>query len=133
MAPPRTSIGRAGSATRGRRDETLEVPYNFGVVRTQLAARIATVIAALLSVPATYSVLRAYEVVFKREPNPALVVWSPHIAMFWRLAIAGYVAGMVAPLAYIAARRDLARTTRVLCASVFVVGAMIGIQGLLMP
>ncbi|MGO8993042.1 MAG: hypothetical protein ACLQVI_06925 [Polyangiaceae bacterium] len=102
-------------------------------MRTQPPVWIATVVSALLSVPATYAALRAYEVVFKREPNPANIVWTPHIAMFWRLTAAGYVAGMVATLAYVAARRDLARTTRVLCASVFVVGAMIGIQGLLMP
>jgi hypothetical protein len=87
----------------------------------------------MLSVPATYATLRTYEVVFKREPNPALVVWSPHIAMFWRLAVGGYVAGMVAVLAYMAAQRDLARVTRLLSASVLVVGAMIGLQGLLMP
>jgi hypothetical protein len=83
--------------------------------------------------PATYALLRAYEVLFKSEPNPATIVWSPHIAMFWRLAVGAYVAGMVATLSYVSARRDLVRTTRVLCASVFVVGAMIGIQGLLMP
>jgi hypothetical protein len=92
-----------------------------------------TAVTAVLSVPATYAVLRAYEVLFKSEPNPATIVWSPHIAMFWRLTAAVYVAGMVAPLAYIAARRDLARTTRALEVSVFVVGAMIGVQGLFMP
>jgi hypothetical protein len=112
----------------------LEVPYNFHVlVRTQPPVWIATVIAGLLSVPATYAVLRVFEVLFKSEPNPATIVWSAHIAMFWRLVVGGYVAGMMATLAYLAARRDLARTTRALCVSVFVVGAMIGIQGLLMP
>ena len=102
-------------------------------MRTKLPVWIVTVVAAVLSMPATYAVLRAYEVLLKSEPNPATIVWSPHIAMFWRLAAAAYVAGMVATLAYVAARRDLARVARVLCASVFVVGAMIGIQGLLMP
>jgi hypothetical protein len=102
-------------------------------VRTRPAVWIASVVAALLSMPATYAVLRAHDVVWNREANPAKVVWSPHIAMFWRLGVGVYVAGMVATLAYAAARRDLARTTRVLCASVFVVGAMIGLQGLFMP
>jgi hypothetical protein len=116
-------------------DARVEVPYKLQevLVRTQLPVWLATLMAALLSVPATYAVLRAYEVLFRSEPNPALVVWSAHIAMFWRVGIAGYVAGMLAPLAYLAARRDLARFTRLLCKSVFVVGAMIGIQGLLMP
>jgi hypothetical protein len=40
---------------------------------------------------------------------------------------------MVAALTSMAARRDLGRTTRALYVSVFVVGAMIGLQGLLMP
>jgi hypothetical protein len=109
------------------------VPYNRFLVRTQPPVWIATVVGALLSVPATYALLRSYDVLFRREPNPATIVWSPHIAMFWRLAVAGYVAGMVAPLVNMAADRDLPRTTRALCVSVFVVGAMIGIQGLLMP
>jgi hypothetical protein len=102
-------------------------------VRTQLPVWITTVIAALLSVPATYAVLRAYEVFWKSEPNPATIVWTPHIAIFWRLAAAGYVAGMVAPLAYMAARRNLEQTTHVLYVSVFFIGVMIGVQGLLLP
>jgi hypothetical protein len=99
----------------------------------QLPVLIASVAAALLSVPATYAVLRAYDVLFRSEPNPATIVWSAHIAMFWRLGVGGYVAGMVGSLAWLAASHDLARTTRALTVVVFVVGAMIGIQGLLMP
>ena len=102
-------------------------------MRTHLPVWIAAVVAALMSVPATYAAMRIYEVVFNSEPNPATVVWSAHIAMFWRLAIAGYVAGLVAPLVSMAARRDLRRVTDVLCASVFVIGAIVGVQGLLMP
>jgi hypothetical protein len=102
-------------------------------VRHKLAVWIATIIAGLLSIPATYAGLRAYEVLLGTEPNPARIVWSPHIAVFWRIAVASYAAGMVAPLVYMAARRDLVRVMRMLCASVLVVGAMIGIQGVLMP
>jgi hypothetical protein len=102
-------------------------------VRAQLPAWIASGVAAVLSVPATYAALRAFEVVFLSEPNPASVVWSPHIAVFWRLIVAGYVSGMVAPLAFVSARQDLMRTVRVLCGGVFVVGAIIGVQGILMP
>jgi hypothetical protein len=108
-------------------------------MRTQIppsvanAATVASLVSALLSMPATYAALRAYDVVWRSEPNAAKVVWSPHIAMFWRLGIGVYVAGMVAPLVYLAARRDLARTTRALSASVLVVGALISIQGLLLP
>jgi hypothetical protein len=102
-------------------------------VRHKYAVWVATVIAALITVPATYALLRAYEVLFKNEPNPATIVWSPHIAVFWRMGIAVYVAGMVAPLAYLAARHDLARLLRVLYPSLLIAGTMIAIQGLFMP
>ncbi len=94
---------------------------------------IVTAVAALLSMPASYAVVRTYEVVFKSEPNPANVVWTPHIAFFWRLALSAYVAGLVGTLVYMGARRDLPRTARALLASVFVVGLMMGVQGLFMP
>ena len=94
---------------------------------------VATSIAALLAVPGSYAILRAYDVLFKNEPNPATIVWSAHIAMFWRLAVGGYIAGMIVPLGYVAARRDLARTMKALEVIVVVVAVMIGVQGLLMP
>ena len=94
---------------------------------------IATVIASLTSVPETYALLRAYEVLFRSEPNPATVVWTPHIALFWRIGIALYVAGMVAPLAYLAARRDVAKSLRVLYPCLLVAGASIAVQGVFMP
>jgi len=102
-------------------------------VRHKLPVWIATVVSALISVPATYALLRAYEVLFRSEPNPATIVWTPHIAVFWRIGIAAYVAGMVAPLAYLAACRDVARLLRVLYPSLLVAGAMIAIQGVFMP
>jgi hypothetical protein len=108
-------------------------PPQRSLVRTPPPVWIATVVATLLSMPATYALLRAYDVLFRSEPNPAKIVWTPHIAMFWRLGVGVYVAGMVAPLVYMAARRDLTRTTQLLSVSVLVVGAMIGLQGLLMP
>ena len=102
-------------------------------MRKQLPLLVAAGVAALLSVPASYAVLRAYDVLFKNEPNPDTIVWSAHIAMFWRLAVGGYIAGMIVPLGYVAARKDLARTMRALELIVVVVAVMIGVQGLFMP
>ena len=103
-------------------------------MRRQLPPVVATAIACILAVPATYATLRSYEILFKPpEANPATIVWSAHIAMFWRLWIGAYVAGMLAPLAYLAARTNLARTMRVLATGVVVVATMVGVQGLLMP
>jgi len=88
---------------------------------------------ALLSVVATYAFLRAYDVLFKSEPNPATIVWSAHIAMFWRLGVGVYVAGMVVVMAFLLARRNLALAVRVTSVLVPIVGAMIAIQGAFLP
>ncbi len=88
---------------------------------------------AVLAVIATYAALRAYDVFFKNEPDPATVVWSVHIAMFWRLGIGIYVAGMVAALVFVLASRNLAAIVRLTAVLVPVIGAMIAIQGVLLP
>ncbi len=94
---------------------------------------IATVLASLVSVPATYALLRAYEVAFRTEPDPARVVWSPHIAVFWRLTVAGYVAGLLAPLVYMGAVADAARVLRGVATAVLVAALLLAVQGLAMP
>ena len=94
----------------------------------------AVLVAAALAVPGTYAVLRTLQVLFGGpEPNPATIVWSPHIAMFWRLAIGAYVAGMASPLVYFAARKDLARTVRGLGVAATAVAVVALAQGLLLP
>src|SRR5580700_8922169 len=96
---------------------------------------IAAVVAidAILAVLATYAGLRGFDVCFKSAPNPATIVWSAHIAMFWRLGVGVYVAGLVAVMAFLLARRDLALAVRVTSVLVPVVGAMIAIQGAFLP
>ena len=98
------------------------------------APLIAAAIATVLAIPAAYAALRAYDVLLgPPEPNPAAVAWSAHIELFWRLWVSVYIAGMLAPLAYLAATRNLSRTMRVLGASVIVVSVMIGAQGVFLP
>jgi hypothetical protein len=102
------------------------VPKNFPVWAL-------TVVNGLLAIVAMYAFLRGYDVLFKREANPATIVWSARIAMFWRLGIGAYVAGPVALLAFLAARRNLPLTTRVTAVLVPAVGALIAIQGAFLP
>jgi len=92
-----------------------------------------TLVAVLLVVPAAYAALRARDVLFGSEPNPATVIWSARIAMYWRLAISSYLAGMVAPLAYFAARGDLDRTVRAVSLLAPAVATALLLQGLLLP
>jgi hypothetical protein len=92
-----------------------------------------TAMNAFLAVIATYALLRAYDVLFKSEPNPATVIWSAHIAMFWRLGVGVYVAGPVALATALAAQRDLAKTLRVSATLLPIVGGLIAVQGALLP
>jgi hypothetical protein len=94
---------------------------------------LAAAVAALLTVPAIYALLRAYSVLFGVEANPAVVSPSVKVAMFWRIAIGLYIAPVVGVGGYGLARRDLARTMRLLYVASLVVAAMIGAQGLMLP
>ncbi len=98
-----------------------------------LDVALVVVVNALLSVVATYAVLRAYDVFFNREPNPATVMWSAHIAMFWRLGIGAYLGGMAAIVSSILARRNIDRAMRFTAALVPIVGALIAFQGAFLP
>ena len=103
-------------------------------MRENLQVIAVTAIAAVLLVPATYSVLRTFDVlVLPPEPNPATIVWSAHTAMFWRLNISAFVAGMAAPLLSMAASANMGRTLRVLCSGVLAVTAIVAVQGLFLP
>jgi hypothetical protein len=102
-------------------------------VRKHLPMILVVAANAILAIVATYALQRTYDVLFRSEPNPATIVWSAHIAMFWRLGIGVYVAGPVALMTFMAARRDLARTTRVTAALVPLVGGLIAIQGAFLP
>lgn len=94
---------------------------------------VVALLAGLLAIPATYASLRGYEALFKSEANPATIIFSAKIAMFWRMGIGAYVAGMVAFATYFLARRDLARTANAVAVAAWVVAAMIAVQGSLLP
>jgi hypothetical protein len=101
---------------------------------------IATVaMVVLLITDGAYAFMRAYAAI--DLPSTPLVdpsaagagAWSIHIALFWRIAVGGYAAGMVAPLAYLAAIRDPARTVEALDTLALVVAVVAVVQGLALP
>ena len=102
-------------------------------MRDRWAAVSVAAIGSLLSLVTTYATLRAYDVFFRLEANPATIVWSAHIAMFWRLAVGAFVAGGLAPVLYLTARRDLEYAVRVIAICVPVVGVLIAVQGAFLP
>jgi hypothetical protein len=102
-------------------------------MRRQLAPLLAALVGAVLVVPTAYAALRGYDALFTAEANPATVVTSLRIAMYWRIAVGAYLGGMAAPLVHLAARRDLLRTLRALQVAVLVAGALLFAQGTLLP
>ena len=94
---------------------------------------IVALLAGLLTVPATYALLRAYDVIYRHEANPATIIFSAKIAMFWRLGVGGYAGGMVAFAVFFLAGLNMNRTVRGLSFASMVVADMVAIQSLLMP
>jgi hypothetical protein len=88
---------------------------------------------AVASVPVTYALQRGYDALFRMEPNPATVIWSARVAMFWRLGVAAYVAGMIAALAYFVAGLSLPKAVRALYFTFAVGAVLLGAQGALLP
>lgn len=89
--------------------------------------------AAILSVIATYAILRAHDVLFTADLNPALVLWSEKIAMFWRLSGGSYVGGMVAIIVFFMTARNFHATLKAVAWAVPITAVMITIQGLFLP
>lgn len=79
---------------------------------------VTTSIAAIVSMMGTYAVLRAFEALFKSEPNPATVIGSERIAMFWRLEVGCLVAGATATLVFVLSGRWLVAATRLVAFAV---------------
>lgn len=102
-------------------------------LRKELPAVALALVAGLLAIPATYAALRAWEVLTGPDPGPAIGVWTPAIALFRRAGVAAYVAGMVAPGAYVVARRGTASAARVLAHGAVVVAVLGAAQAILLP
>jgi len=102
---------------------TLPLRVRIGIAITSASATIALV----------YAVIRVVQAVFYPEGDPALVVWSPRAAMFWRFWIGVYIGGGIGLGAYALATRaplHAARWTYVLVwASVIAITS----QGILVP
>ena len=99
----------------------------------RLALLAITIVNALLVVVACYASLRLFDVFFRHEPNPATVIWSAHIAMFWRIGIGSYAAALVAPVVWLIAKRDMDGTLRMTQRALGFVAALATLQGIFFP
>lgn len=135
-APLRSTAHKPGPELRDRRIFRSEPPsgaYIRARVRKHLSFAAVAAVNALLAMVATYALLRGYDVCFTSEANPATIVWSAHVAMFWRLGVGLYVGGFVAMVAAFAGQRDIVATVRVTAILVPAIGALIAIQGAFFP
>lgn len=80
-----------------------------------------------------YALVRAVEVAFFPEVNPAVLVWAEQSGFLWRSAIALYIGGMGAFGGYALAARSPERAARWLARGVLVAAAAILLQGALLP
>lgn len=80
-----------------------------------------------------YAVIRVVQFFFYPEPDPALVVWSPHVAMFWRFWIGVYIGGPLGLGAFVFATSAPERAARWLVRFVTASAVAISLQGLLVP
>lgn len=80
-----------------------------------------------------YAVVRVIQGVLFPEPNPALVVWSVRIGMFWRIGVVVYASLLVAPLAFRWARRDLLGACRGALWGVSAAALAIALQAAVFP
>lgn len=97
-------------------------------------ARVAVAsIAGVLAIALAYAALRLGSLALGNEPDPALVMWASHNAMFWRLAMGAYAGGVVALLVHLAAGVRLEATARLVLRAVVPVAVLVAAQGILFP
>lgn len=94
---------------------------------------IVAVIAAIVSIPASYAIQRILDVMLHAQANPAITTASVSIAMFTRLTIAAYTAPVFGFVAHELARRNLERTLQGLYTVCLLVAVLAAGQGVFVP
>lgn len=121
--------GRAAPARRPGPGERDPSPARA----SQTTARLGAIAAwSGLAFVVAYAVLRLAAAAFYPEPNPAIIVSQESVAYFQRLAVSGYVAGMVA-LALWSVPAERVSLDRSLPTAVWVAFAAIVLQAVVVP
>jgi|SRR5580658_5603288 hypothetical protein len=88
---------------------------------------------ACVSTIAIYGVLRVVQALFLDPPNPVVALPGAHAAYFWRLWTAEYAGAMLGFLVFAATKNHDTEVCRALVWALYVAGAVILTQGLLVP
>jgi hypothetical protein len=94
-----------------------------------LAALGGASIAAVLG----YAAVRAVEVAFFPEPNPAIVIWSERSGFVWRVVLSLYIAGMGAFGGYALAARSPESTGRWMARGALLAAVALAAQSVALP
>jgi hypothetical protein len=92
-------------------------------------------LAFFLTIVVVYAGLRAHDVLFKSEANPATVLYmyDDRIAMFWRTLVGVFAGGPVALVVILFARRAPDRVARALDVMLPIVVVLATLQAVLLP
>jgi hypothetical protein len=90
-------------------------------------------VTACVTAVLVYAALRAGQVLFSREPNPATVIWSAHAGYYWRALTAAYAGGAAGIAAFLGVRRATDRVVALLARVVVVAACAITLQAVLAP
>ncbi len=80
-----------------------------------------------------YAVVRVVQYFMFPDPNPAIVVWSPHAGYFWRSWIVAYGGGLAAFIVFFASRTLAPSLARALPAALLVSAVLLVAQTLVFP
>ena len=80
-----------------------------------------------------YAVVRAVQYFLFPDPNPVLVVWSPHAGYFWRSWIVSYGGGLAAFIVFFASRTAAPKLARALPAALLASAAVLVAQTIVFP
>jgi hypothetical protein len=98
-----------------------------------LARAALTFAAVAATIAFSYAALRVFQKVWFPEPDPRTVIWSPKIAMFWRLWIGAYLAGPISLGTWGALGRWPEGAAAWVARGIVVAGVAIALQGLFVP
>jgi hypothetical protein len=91
------------------------------------------IVASATTATALYALIRVAQALLFSEPDPALIIWSPHAGFFWRSWTAAYIGTMIGAVVWVTSAASPALTLRAVGVALVVATGLIAAQGILVP